>query len=159
MFLQWALFCFNPWWSSLLFVFIFGCAGVFVAAWGLSLVGASRGYSLLFVEACGVFLLCGFSSCRAPRLSSCGAWAWSACPLESSWSGDRICVPCIGRQRLHHWTTRKVHQWTLSAAAVPSSPFSCIKNKTKQLFFFFFSRPGGSSRILCPELKFFGVPK
>lgn len=73
-------------------------------------------------------------------------WGWvvvvrglgSTCPVESSWTRDRICVPCIGRQSLNHWTTRQVHQWTLSATTVPNSPFSCIKKK--KIFFFSFSQ-------------------
>ena len=65
----------------------------------------------------------------------------STCPVESSRSRDRICVPCIGRQSLNHWNTRQVHQWTLSATAIPNSPFSYIKKKTKnQHFFFSFSQ-------------------
>ena len=28
--------------------------------------------------------------------------------VESSWTRDRTCVPCIGTQVLNHWTVRKV---------------------------------------------------
>ena len=28
--------------------------------------------------------------------------------MESSWTRDLTCVPCIGRQILNHWTTREV---------------------------------------------------
>ena len=33
-----------------------------------------------------------------------------SCPqnVESSWTRDRTCVPCIGRQILCHWATREV---------------------------------------------------
>ena len=82
MFLQWALFFVfkSLMVKSFIYLFIFGCAGVFVAAWGLCLVGASRDCSSLFVEGCGASLRSGFSCCRALRLSSCGAWAWFHLP-------------------------------------------------------------------------------
>ena len=68
------------------YLFIFGCAGSSLLCEGLSLVAASRGYSLVVV--CGLLI---FSSCRAQatkfmgfsnssswpiegKLSSCGAW-------------------------------------------------------------------------------------
>ena len=31
--------------------------------------------------------------------------------VESSQTRDRICVPCIGRLLLNHWTTREVLVW------------------------------------------------
>ena len=33
--------------------------------------------------------------------------------MESFWTRDGICVPCISRQTLNHWTTRKVPQTVL----------------------------------------------
>ena len=29
--------------------------------------------------------------------------------MESSWTRDRTCVPCIGRRIPNHWTNREVH--------------------------------------------------
>ena len=57
---------------------------------------------------CGVF-----SSCRARALEHTGSVVaalgliapWY---VESSWTRDRTCVPCIGTQVLNHWTVRKV---------------------------------------------------
>ena len=48
------------------------------------------------------------SRCRASVV--CGAWAWLLCSMWdlSSWTRDRTCVPCSGRWRLNHWTTREV---------------------------------------------------
>ena len=28
--------------------------------------------------------------------------------VESSWTSNQTCAPCIGRQILNHWTTREV---------------------------------------------------
>ena len=102
-------------WTS----FFFGLRWVFVAVCGLSLVAASRGYSLLRCEGFslqGLLLLqsmgsrhAGFSSCdsRAPerRLSSCGALAWL---LRGMWDlpGPGL-EPFIGRQILNHCATRE----------------------------------------------------
>ena len=76
-----------------------------------------------------------FSSCGGQGLlPSCGAWAYPCGVLArrgaralgfqaqqlwhtglvapwhviSSWTKDRICIPCIGRQILNHWTSREV---------------------------------------------------
>ena len=64
----------------------------------LSLVAASRHYSLLW-----------YTGCRMHGLSSCGAWCLVASRhVESSQTGDQTPVPCFGRPILIHCTTRKV---------------------------------------------------
>ena len=64
----------------------------------------------------------GLFSCRGARalghsvFSSCSTWAlvvvvqWLSCPRHvlSSRISDWYHVPCIGRQILNHWTTKKV---------------------------------------------------
>ena len=67
---------------------IFGCAAVFVAAHGLSLVAGSRGVSSQWLPLWST----GTLGLVAPR------------HVESS----RSIVPCIGRQILYHWITRAV---------------------------------------------------
>ena len=42
------------------------------------------------------------------RLSSCGTGLVFPWHVSSSWTRDRTCVPCIGRQVLIHCTTREV---------------------------------------------------
>ena len=109
--------------AFILFYFIFRLCWVFLAARGLSLVAASRGYSslwctgfslwwLLLLRHTGprasVVVACRLSSCglRAleHRLSSCGTWAlllhgmWDL--LGSSQTRAQTCIPCIGPL---HW--------------------------------------------------------
>ena len=69
----------------------------------LSLVAASRHYSLLW-----------YTGCRMHGLSSCGAWCLVASRhVESSQTRDWTHVPYIGRWILIHCSTRKVlQQWT-----------------------------------------------
>ena len=43
---------------------------------------------------------------QAPSLQHTGLVALQH--VESFWTRDRTCVPCIGRQILNHWTTRGV---------------------------------------------------
>ena len=76
---------------------------VFVSALRLPLVAESGGYSR-----CGLPASCcsGFSCCGAQAL---GTWASVAAPrhVGSSQSWDWTHAPCIGRQILNHWTTRR----------------------------------------------------
>ena len=80
-----------------LFVYFWLCL-VFVAVCGHSLVAAGGDYSLAV----------------ARGLSNCG---WLSCGLitarhvQSFRTRDRTHVPCIGKQILHHWTTREVPEW------------------------------------------------
>ena len=60
----------------------------------------------------------GFSCCstwaREHRLTSCGVWlSCSPQHMGSSQTRDQTCVPCLSRQILNHWTSRKV----------PAAPF------------------------------------
>ena len=51
----------------------------------------------------GLFSSCGgFSCCGAQALLPCTMWD------PGSHTKDRTCIPCIGRQMLHDWTTREV---------------------------------------------------
>ena len=103
-----------------LFIYFWLC-WVFVAARGLSLVAASRGYSSLW---CAGFSLrwllllwstgsrrMGFSSCGSRalehRLSSCGARASFLRGVGFSWTRDRTRAPCVGRRILNHCATRE----------------------------------------------------
>ena len=103
---------------------------VFVAAWGLSLVAESGGYSWLWCTGFSLWWLllweawalgaqasvvaayglirCG-SQALEKGLNSCGAQALAApCHVESSQTRDRSHDPCIGRQTPIHYTTREV---------------------------------------------------
>ena len=77
------------------FVSCFGCAG-----------------SLLL---CKVFLLLQSTHSRALRLQY--LWHTSFVALwhvESSWTRDQTCVPCIGRWILSHWSIREVQRHTVT---------------------------------------------
>ena len=84
---------------------IFGCAGSLSLRTRLSLVAASRGYSLVAV-------------CRLLWFRSTGSrvraqWLWltglaALWHVESSRIRDRTHGPCIGRRILNHWTIREV---------------------------------------------------
>ena len=116
-------------WSPFILIigsfFFFWLRWGFVAACGLSLVAAGRGYSSLW---CAGFSLrwlllfwstgssrAGFSSCGtwasvvvARRLSSCSARALvSPRHVGSSQTRAWTRVPCIGRWILNHCTTRE----------------------------------------------------
>ena len=89
------------------FIYFWLC-WVFVAARRLPLVMVSRGCSLAVVEDSLWWLLLGnidSRACRLQRLRDTGFVApWH---VESSWTRDRTCIPCIGRQFLSYRTTRK----------------------------------------------------
>ena len=93
--------------------FNFWLCWVFVAARGLSLVVASRGFSV-----CARASQCRRLSC-GPRVrgsSSCSHGLQSAGSVApwhvgSSQTGDRTRVPCIARQILKHWTAREAPQY------------------------------------------------
>ena len=83
----------------------FWLSWVFIAAHGLSLVAASRGYSPGAVG--GLPLLQSLGS----RAQVQWLWLTGLVALQrvgSSQTGDGTHVPCIGRQILHHCTTREV---------------------------------------------------
>ena len=101
--------------SAAFFFFSFGCTGSLLCR--CALCSCTERWATL---GCGVGAShrSGFSGCstwaREHRLTSCGAWL-SCSPQHrgSSQIRDQTCVPCIGRQILNHWTTRKV----------PAAPF------------------------------------
>ena len=106
-------------WSFLknkFYSFIYGSMGVFAAAHRLSLVVASRGYSLVVV--CGLLLWS-----MGSRAFSCSAQAQQSRPTRASaylpqgtWNLPRLGlnhISCNGRQVLNHWTTREV-PWSWS---------------------------------------------
>ena len=119
----WAFFTHFDYQAVCLFVLInlfiyFWLRWVFVAARGLSLVVASRGYSSL---QCAGFSLQWLLLLRSmgfwhAGFSSCGTWTqqlWRmglVAPrhVGSSRTRARTRVPCIGRQILNHCATRKV---------------------------------------------------
>ena len=113
------------------FLFIyFWLRWVFVAARGLSLVEANRGYSSLWCTGFSLrwLLLLQSTGSRHVGFSSCGTWAqqlWLAgsrvkaqqlwrtglvAPqhVGSSWTRDQTHVPCVGRWILNHCATGEV---------------------------------------------------
>ena len=110
-----------------IYLFIIGCARSFVAVCGLSLVVVSGGCSslrclrfslqwLLLLQSIGSRVR-GLSSCGSRalehKLSSFGAWGLVAPRhMESFWTRDGTCVPCLGRQILIHRANRVVHELT-----------------------------------------------
>ena len=77
---------------------------------GFSLAVESGGYSLFGVLASSV-IECRLYGTQAQRLCHRGLTAlWH---VESSWIRDPICVPCIGRWILNHWTTREALQFSI----------------------------------------------
>ena len=99
-------------------LFVFWLCWLIVAAHGNSLVVAIRGDSLVAVHRLllAVASLVSEHGSRASRLQ----WLWHvgsvvaahglSCPgaRRILWTRDQTRVPCIGRQILNHWTTRKV---------------------------------------------------
>ena len=93
---------------------------VFVAAHGLTLVAASRGYSSFWCAGFSLWWLlllrstgsrrAGFSSggSRAQQLWRTGLFALRH--VGSSQTRDGTRVPCTGRRILNHWATREVPQ-------------------------------------------------
>ena len=78
---------------------------------GLSLVAASGAFSVLgqehltaggFSSRRGQVLVPAGSAVAVPELYLAAPWH-----MGSSWIRDRTGVPCMARQILHHWTTRK----------------------------------------------------
>ena len=126
-------------------MFLFGCAGPSLLSGLFSGSGAPPSHCGGFScgRALGLWLL-GFSShstwahqlqllgsrAQAQKLWHMGLVApWH---LESSWIRDLICVSCIGRQILYHWTTREA----------PQLSFKCIeirKLRTYQHRYHFYS--------------------
>ena len=80
----------------------------------------------------------GFCRCRAPAL---GTWA-SDCPEASGSSliRDSICVPCIGRRILNHWTTREAPFKFLTHIKDPKQLFLCNLKKYINLIYFSIQR-------------------
>ena len=88
-------------------------------------------------SSCGVQASCcgGFYCCRVWAVgwrgfSSCGTWAEFPMYVESSWTRDQTHVPCIGRQILNHWTTRKVTTFLIISSTIT------LYNLSKLIFFF-----------------------
>ena len=89
---------------------IFWLHWVCIAVCRLSLV-AARGATL----GCGAWAShChGFSCCRVRALGTQAQWLHctglvARRHVQSSWTRNRTCIPCIGRWILIHWTTRGV---------------------------------------------------
>ena len=73
-----------------MYLFIFGFAGSFAAAHRLSLVAASRGYSLVSIHRLS---LCGLSCCRA----------WVLDPRTSAVAGHQLSLVVLGRGYSYSW--------------------------------------------------------
>ena len=107
--------------TNYLFIY-FWLHWVFVAVHGLSLVAASRGYSLLWCAGFSLRWLLWLRSTgsrpQAQQLWLAGSrvqtqqlWRMGLVAprhVGSSWTRAQTCVPCIGRQILNHCTTREV---------------------------------------------------
>ena len=133
---------------------------VFTAVRGLSLVAASRGYSLLQCTGFSLWWLLllqsmgsrcmGFSSCgtQAQQLWLTGSRAqaqqlWHTglvAPrhVGSSWTRARTRVPCIGRRIPNHCVTREVPRALLNNLSVPL--LSHLQNEITAATFWFFWR-------------------
>ena len=91
-----------------IYIYIYRLHRVFVAAHGLSLVAASGGYSSC-MDFSLQWLILWILDSRAFGLQQ--LWCMGLVTsqhVESSWTRDQTCVPCIGRWILNHLTTRKV---------------------------------------------------
>ena len=120
-------------WNSFFFFFnlfiYFWLRWVFIAAHGLSLVAASRGYSSLWCTGFSLrwFLLLQSKGSRYAGFSNCGAQAqqlWCmglVAPrhVGSSRTRARTRVPCIGRQILNHCATGEVPTWNSLEMQIP----------------------------------------
>ena len=115
--------------KNFILIIYFWLRWVFVAARGLSLITASRGYSSLRCTGFSLWwlLLLRNMSSRCTGFSSCGTWAqqwWltgSRARAQQLWRTGLVAaqhvgpsrtraqtrVPCIGRQILNHCTTRE----------------------------------------------------
>ena len=115
--------------EGILFIYFWLC-WVFVAACGLSLVVASRGYSLVVVSrlliegfscfgvwALGLagFSICGYHPLELWHRLSC-SMACRILPIR-----DQTCVSCIGRQSLYHCTSREVRESIFESTTIVSS--------------------------------------
>ena len=88
-----------------MYVFIFGCAGSLLL---LGLFSSCGKKGLLFL-AVRRFLVEVTSLVKHGLRTTGSAVVGLVAPghMGSSWIRDRTGVPCIARQILHHWTTRK----------------------------------------------------
>ena len=64
-------------------------------------------------------LCCGFSRCGTQAIGHVGSVVVlhglvALQYVESSWTREQTHVPCIGRQRLNHWTTKEVYHHSFS---------------------------------------------
>ena len=112
---SWFLLIAPAWLWCFKFIYLFWLHWVFAVAFGLSLAVVSRGYSLVAVHGFSLwFLLLLSTGSRHAGSSSCVSWAqclWYAglvAPGHIESYRERTHVPCIDRQILSYWTTRKV---------------------------------------------------
>ena len=96
-----------------LFIYLFlAVLGLHCSAWASHCGGFSCCRARALGAQASVVVVHGLSSCGSwaleHRLSSCGTRAVVPWHVGSSWTRDRICVPCIGRQILNHGATREV---------------------------------------------------
>ena len=69
--------------------------------------------------------------------------------VESSWTRDWTCIPCIGRKILNHWTIREVLR---SVWLVSSGYFLKVSCFDRQTLTWFFGGGGGLVAQSCPTL-------
>ena len=58
----------------------------------------------------------------------------------SSFTRDRSCTPCIGRQSLNHWTAREVPMVTFLTCFPPVVPSLFLDNLVPKAYIFFFHK-------------------
>ena len=93
------------------YLFYFWLLWVFLAVHGLSLVVASRSYSLVSVQGCSLqgLLLLWSTGSRVPGFSSCSMGSVCGRMAHGVFLDQRLNLcPLHGRQILNHWTTREV---------------------------------------------------
>ena len=92
-----------------LFIYVWLC-WVFIAAQALQLWQVETTLQLWRVDfSLQWLLLLQSTGSRVQAQQLCGTRLITPRHVGSSWSRDQTHVPCIGRQTLHHWTTKETH--------------------------------------------------
>ena len=97
--------------TFLLFIYFLAVLGLHWCTWAFSSCGAWDSH-------CG-----GVSCCRAQVLGTWVQQLWcmhldALWHVESVWTRDWTCVPCIGGQILNHWTTREVQHFSSKSSFI-----------------------------------------
>ena len=114
-----------------IYIYILAVLGLCCCMWAFSSCGEQR-----LLSSCGAWAphCCGFSCCRTWAQSLWLTGLVALRPVWSSWTRDRTCVPCIGRQILNHWTIREVLNWFLMNVTVTRGSWGLQIRKPVYLF-------------------------